>query len=317
MDKVRDGAEASKTKIQWHPGFRGAFRREFRKYRDYLRFEEEIPLTVGPLFADLLVIEVVRPVPMENELGKIFRKYNVCEYKSPDDALTVDDYYKTLAYACLYKCSARTADAIPAREITVSLIRDAYPRSLIQALEAEGFAVAERYPGVFYPEREGGGAFPFPAQIIVTSRLGREAHSGLRALRRPAESEDILRFLNEARTETEPGDIANVNAILSVSVAANAELYERIRKETAMLYPALRELMKDDLQDRWEAGLKAGLEEGLKKGQERERKESVRRLVNVYRNGMGLDDAAIAEQIAAEFQMTKEQAARYVRGQQA
>ena len=94
---------ADSGKVQWHPGFCGAFRREFRKYREYLRFEEELPLTKGPLFVDMLVVEILQPVPMENELGKIFRKYNICEYKGPDDALTIDDYYKTLAYACLYK----------------------------------------------------------------------------------------------------------------------------------------------------------------------------------------------------------------------
>ena len=173
------------AKIQWHPGFRGAFQREFRKYREYLHFEEELPLTVGSLFVDLIVIEMIQPVPMENELGKIFRKHNVCEYKGPDDAMNIDDYYKTLAYACLYKCSGQTVDAIPAREITVSLIRDAYPRQLIHALEAEGHTVTERYPGVFYlefPEDENGKTL-FPTQIIVTNRLVRETHSGLRVLR--------------------------------------------------------------------------------------------------------------------------------------
>ena len=40
---------------------------------------------------DLLIIETLKPVAMENELGKIFRRYNICEYKGPDDGLTIDD----------------------------------------------------------------------------------------------------------------------------------------------------------------------------------------------------------------------------------
>ena len=302
------------TKIQWHPGFRGAFQREFRKYRDYLHFEEELPLTVGSLFVDLLVIEMIQPVPMENELGKIFRKYNVCEYKGPDDALTIDDYYKTLGYACLYKCSGQTLDAIPAREITVSLIRDAYPRKLIKMLEAEGHTVTERYPGVFYLEgpADKSEVFPFPVQIIVTSRLGRETHSGLRVLRRPADGEDIQRFLDETEEEKdkEPGDIANINAILHVSIAANPELYGEIakRRNISMVHPALMELVKDDLEDRWEEGHEEGFLEG--------REEGILNLVDVYRDEMELDDETITDKIATRFHLTREQAANYVHAEE-
>ena len=67
-----DNTGEASAKIQWHPGFCSAFEREFRKYREYLRFEREVPLTKGPLFVDLLVIEMLAPVSMENELGKIF-----------------------------------------------------------------------------------------------------------------------------------------------------------------------------------------------------------------------------------------------------
>ena len=308
MESIEKSASKSAgetaAKIQWHPGFRGAFQREFRKYREYLHFEEELPLTVGSLFVDLIVIEMIQPVPMENELGKIFRKHNVCEYKGPDDALNIDDYYKTLAYACLYKCSGQTVDAIPAREITVSLIRDAYPRQLIHALEAEGHTVTERYPGVFYlefPEDENGKTL-FPTQIIVTNRLERETHSGLRVLRRPADGEDVLRFLKEVEQAKEPGDIANINAILGVSMAANAELYGKIGKEidASMLHPALMELVKDDLEDRWKAGLAYGLEEGISGA------------VGIYREEMGLDDETIMGKIAARFHLTQQQAANYV-----
>ena len=314
-----DNTEETASKIQWHPGFCGAFEREFRKYREYLRFDREVPLTKGPLFVDLLIIEMLTPVSMENELGKIFRAHNICEYKGPDDALNIDDYYKTLAYACLYKSSGRTVNAIPAREITISLIRDAYPRKLIQTLQTEGFALSESYPGVFYVERPDSAnrQFPFPTQIIVTSQLKRETHSGLRVLRKKADGEDVLRFLTEAKQETEPGDVANVNAILSVSMAANTDLYEKVRRETDMLYPALRELMKEDLDERWEAGLAYGREEGIAYGREEgiaygREEGTILGAVDIYREEMGLDDDAITDKIAARFHLTKEQAAHYV-----
>ena len=67
-----------------------------------------------------------------------------------------------------------------------------------------------------------------------------------------------------------------------------------------MLYPALRELMKEDLDERWEAGLAYGREAGILGA------------VDIYREEMGLDDDAITDKIAARFHLTKEQAARYV-----
>ena len=249
---------------------------------------------------DLLIIEMLAPVAMENELGKIFRAHNVCEYKGPDDALNIDDYYKTLAYACLYKSSGQTVDAVPARDITVSLIRDAYPRKLMQTLKEEGFDIAQPYPGVFYVERPDAAnrQFPFPTQILVTGQLERETHSGLRVLRKKADGEDILRFLTEAKHETEPGDRANVNSILQVSMTANLELYRKIGRENAMFYPALQELMKEDLDARWQAGRAEGIILGT---------------VNTYRKVLGLDNAALTDKIAAEFHLTMEQAKEYVR----
>ena len=224
--------------------------------------------------------------------------------------------------------SAETG-AVSAGEITLSLIRDAYPRSLMRSLEEARFTVTERYPGIYYLGRPGdeegdeGLKFPYPTQIVVTGRLKPETHSGLRILRRPADRADILRFLEEARRESEPVDVRNVNAILGASVPANADLYARIRRESDMLYPALKELMKEDLEERWNAGLQRGERLGLEKG-ERLGLEKGERLglqkgiigaVGIYRDELGLDDRTITDKIAKRFQLTNEQAARYISAQ--
>ena len=49
---------------------------------------------------DLLIIKKLSDVLIENEIGHIFKKYNVVEYKSPEDGLSIDDYYKAIDYAC-------------------------------------------------------------------------------------------------------------------------------------------------------------------------------------------------------------------------
>lgn len=62
------------------------------------------------------------------------KKYNVIEYKSPEDSMTIDDFYKTVGYACLYKGYGKTVNEIPLSELTVSLFREAYPRELFAML---------------------------------------------------------------------------------------------------------------------------------------------------------------------------------------
>ena len=51
---------------------------------------------------DLLVIKKLQGIEIENEIGRRFRSHNVIEYKSPDDNLSIEDYLKTIGYACLY-----------------------------------------------------------------------------------------------------------------------------------------------------------------------------------------------------------------------
>ncbi|WP_304411710.1 hypothetical protein, partial [Bacteroides acidifaciens] len=74
-------------------------------------------------------------IRIKNEIGHIFRKFNVVEFKSPDDALSIDDYYKTIGYACLYKGLGETVNQIPANELTISIFRESYPREMFEAMK--------------------------------------------------------------------------------------------------------------------------------------------------------------------------------------
>ncbi len=93
------------TKIQWHPGFVAAMNLEFAKDRERLIFEKEYNLNTKPLEIDLLVIRKDSSVRISNEIGSLFKGHNIMEYKSPEDGLDIDDFYKAGAYASLYKSS--------------------------------------------------------------------------------------------------------------------------------------------------------------------------------------------------------------------
>ena len=298
-NKAREAAAV----IQWHPGFCSAVEFELRRNQDVLSFQREYPLTKGPLVADLLVVELLEHAAIENEIGKIFRRYNLFEFKSPEDGLSIDDYYKALSYACLFKSSGQSVNEIPADEITLSLVRDAFPREMVRYLTNEGAEVRQEYPGIYYLTQQAGGfgriSLLFPTQVIVTGELDRSVHSSLRILTNSAQEDDVRRFLSSVMTETGQGDQNNIESILQVSVSANSQVYERIRRDHAMCQ-ALRELMKDEIQK--------DVDEAVAK----ERADGIHALVEAYRVDMGLDDQTIIEKVAARFDLTSDQARAYV-----
>ncbi len=46
----------------------------------------------------------------ELNIGRIFRKYNIIEYKSPVDYLGIDDFYKVYGYLGFYKADTQEED---------------------------------------------------------------------------------------------------------------------------------------------------------------------------------------------------------------
>lgn len=238
------GNDLENAKIQWHSGFYGAAELELNSDRAVLEFCREYNLSKAPLKMDLLIIKKTSDAEIKNEIGRMFRTCNVMEYKSPDDSLSVSDYYKTMAYACLYKGLEDRVDQIPAGEVTVSLVRERYPRKLFAALRQEGLAVEEPFEGIYYIK----GRIFFDTQIIVTSRLNRENHRSLRLLSGKVGREDAEAFIKRAEKVTDPGERNNIEAVLQVSIAANQELYDEIRRSSAMC-DALRQLMREEIEE--------------------------------------------------------------------
>ena len=190
------------------------------------------------------------------------RTYNVIEYKSPEDALTIDDFYKTVGYACLYKGYGEYVDAVPINELTISIFRETRPEKMFLTLQKQGHTIEEKYPGIYYVTEH----LPFPAQIIVTHELEPGEHRSLRILSNHAKKEDVEEFLKKAEEMNMPCDRQNVEAVLQVSVKANDELYREIRRDANMC-DALRELMKDDIEREVSAARKLGESEGEVRGE--------------------------------------------------
>ena len=254
--------------IQWHPGFFAGIELEFKSYQ--VEIEKEYQLTRGPLQIDLLIIKKLTDERIDNDIGRIFRRHNIIEYKSPDDELSIDVYYKVQAYASLYKASGNSVNEIPADSITVTLFRDTYPRTLMELLKAAGSNIQEKYPGVYYVS----GNTLFPTQIIVSSRFKKREHSGFQILSRNAPREEVIAFLQNAARATDQGDRARVDSILQVSVSANYELYQDIHKEDIMC-EALKDLMKDDFDRTLFQGMQQGIQQGMQQGMNKANRDAL------------------------------------------
>jgi len=235
------------TAIRWHPAFYGAAELELRENKEELEFHQEYNLSKEPLRVDLLVVRRLADVQVKNEIGHIFRQYNIIEYKRPGDGLSIDTFYKTVGYACFYKGLGKTEDAIPIQEMSISFFREVYPGKLFTKLESLGMEIKNPYPGIYYIRQWQ--AMP-DIQIVVTGVVDPEKHPALRVLSRNVKEEDARAFVQEASKLTEPEDRNNVDAVLDASVAANRELYETIRRDDPFMCEALRELMKDEIAER-------------------------------------------------------------------
>ena len=206
------------TKIQWHPGFVSAMSLEFRDDREFLEFQKEYNLNTKPLEIDLLVIKKNADAKISNEIGNIFRGHNIMEYKSPDDRLDIDAFYKAGAYASLYKAYGERLNERKAVAITVSLVRESKPEGLFQYFREHGYRLSSPFKGIYYVS----GNVLFPTQVIVTKEIDGEAHTWLKSLSANVEEETAFRLLRQIKNLSGQRERELADSVLGVMLQANA-----------------------------------------------------------------------------------------------
>ena len=130
---------------------------------EFLQFFKEYSLTDGPLRADTLIIKKDPERRIQKNIGQIFRRFNVVEYKNPWESLTVRTYYQAVSYAAVFQSHTDRENAVLPEEITLTLVGNHYPRKLFRFLEDFYNArIEQSFSGIYYVE----GAV-FPTQVIV------------------------------------------------------------------------------------------------------------------------------------------------------
>ncbi len=302
------------TTIQWHPGFVAAMNLELREDRENLTFHKEFNLNTKPLSIDLLIIQKGTAATVSNEIGKIFREHNIMEYKSPGDSLDIDVYYKTMAYAALYKSGGETADSIPADNVTISLVRENKPRKLFQYFREQGCSVINPYTGIYYIK----GPIPFLTQVIVTQELNSTAHGWLCALSRNIKEPVAQRVLELTKNLTQPGERNFADSVLTVMLKANKQMLHKWKGAENMfeilmeiMEPQIKAMLKEEREKAITIGEQKGIRIGEQKGIRIGERTGILATINSLRN-FGHSDADIKPEIMKNYRLSSAEADDYL-----
>lgn len=304
------------TNIQWHPGFVAAMNLELIQNKDDLVFLKEYNLNTKPLEVDLLVIRKNLAADISNEIGRLFRGHNIMEYKSPDDSLDIDVFYKTIAYACLYKSYGETLDARRSDDITVSLVRDRKPKALFQYFKNHGYSLSCPYSGIYYVD----GSVLFPTQVVVTRELTPEAHTWIRALSRNIPEGDAQGLLDKASRLKGKLEQEMVDSILSVMLQANSQIAKNWKGDHNMYMPKTAKVLMDIweidretlIQEGIQEGIQKGMTEGIQKGMaEGIQKGKIQGTVDILRD-LKHEDSDIKATIIKKYGLSPEEARQYL-----
>lgn len=236
------------TKVQWHPAFAAALHIELQDELEKIIIEEEHLLGKKPMQMDVLVIKKKSDEILEKNIARIFRKHNVIEYKSPDDSLNVNDFYKVMGYACFYQSDTEKVEEINPEDITVTFVCNAYPRKMIEHLKlVRNIQIVKQEKGIYYLI---GGMFPM--QLLITKQLSKKMNYWLRSLRADLKAGGEIRELVERYEKNKDSNWCQ--AVMEVIMRANWREAEVEKK----MCDALRELFADELAESRADGISEG-----------------------------------------------------------
>ena len=234
--------EKRKDALQWHPAFYADIQIEFREEAHKLKFQNEYALSKKPMLIDILAIRKKAGEKIHKNIGRIFRTYNLIEYKSPKDYMSVDDFYKVYGYACFYKADTGQMNEIPAEEITITFVSKNYPRKMIRHLEdTRKYRTEKKEAGIYYVEGD-----VIAIQIIVTSQLSPEENLWLYSLTDNLTDPEVTERLLADYNGKEQDNL--YSAVMQVVVQANEKQFQGGEN----MCDALRKIIDEEVDKRVE-----------------------------------------------------------------
>ena len=266
--------------LQWHPAFFAGIQVDLDAEKDKLTYQNEYQLGTKPKQIDVIVLKKDDDYHIRKNIGRIFRKYNIIEYKSPSDYLSIDDFYNGYAYACLYKIDTATVNERKIQDITLTFATTKYPLNLMRYLEwGLHYKVHCIAPGIYYIYGD-----IIPMQIVVLSQLSIEENLWLRVLSNKLDDPEIIeRMLLEYEQNK---DNPLCSSIVEIVVQANQLLF---KQEGTYMSEALEAIINEKLDAREKRGYDQGALEASRE-----------HAVNMYGIGMPVEQIAMITNTSVE-----------------
>ena len=247
----------------WHPAFFAGIQIELAEDADNLVFENEHQLGTKPMEIDVLIIKKETDRPVKKNIGRIFKKYNIIEYKSPDDSLSVDDFYKVYGYTCFYKADARYVNSIHADELTITFVAEKYPRKMIKHLtKIKKYQVTEVEKGIYYVNGD-----LIPIQILVTKNLSGEENLWLKSLTNKLKATETAEKLVENYMDHKDSRLHR--SVIETIMRANQKIFREVNGMSDIFMEIVQEKfdrkLKEEVEKATEKAVKEATEENTVK----------------------------------------------------
>ena len=252
LNKCQQGVDEEGNRIQWHPAFYAGIQIELESESANLIFESEHNLSKKPMRIDVLIIKKLAEDAIHKNIGRIFKKYNIVEYKSPADYLSIDDFYKVYGYACFYKSETKKVDGIKITDVTITFASRKYPIDLIEHLEKiRCYGLEKVDEGIYYITND-----IITMQLLFMSELSKEENLWLKSLTNDLDDIEIIDELSKEYGAHEHEEL--YKAVMDVIVRANKERF----KEAKNMCEALKEIWAEDFEQARNEGMEIGYTKG-------------------------------------------------------
>ena len=251
----REMVRLQKQIVDWHTAMFGAICLILKAHRQNLIIEREYLLNLMPTRIDCLVLKKNSDIPIDLDMFRFFRKHNVIEFKSYSDDLDIDVILRTISYATSYLSQEGHARDVSVDEVTITIIRSAFPVKLFRELRQTGWKIEEAYHNIFQLS----GFIRLPIQIVVAKDLDR-AYLPLQILTNKAKEEDVRSFTEFRNSLTEKAEKEYADAVIWACAQANRELFKKIEEDEKMK-GVMYDILKPDIDKMVDEARRSGAED--------------------------------------------------------
>jgi hypothetical protein len=256
----------SKEAAKYHNAMFVALSFLLRKYRENgdITLTDEHQLSKYPLKIDIMVVKKNRDVAIETSWGRIFRQYNVIEYKSPSDRALSPHVFNKVVYG--YVGIYASQENVCLTEMSATIVCFRKPVKLFKHLKEKlNYEILREDKGVYYIIQKG--SIPeksLAVQIVVSSELPQESDEFLLSALRPGISVETARKIVEMPHETKE----DLKQWVSTVSRENEDIFQELYKEEDMKKgEKMIKFWEEEgvLESRYEARRQEGMQKGMQK----------------------------------------------------